>query len=102
MEDDQIYMSEGELTQDTEATADKILIACVAQKLALYDYKLPLSERTMIKKNALWNEVCNVMGGTKLCNYYVFITDLRVLYVLYLCIYICIYRMYVYMYVFIE
>jgi len=62
-------MSENDLTQETqetEATQDEILIACVAQKPALYDYRLPLNERTMIKRNALWNEICNVMGGTKL------------------------------------
>jgi len=63
------YIPEGEVTQNTEATIDEILIDCVAQRSALYDYRLPLSERTMIKKNALWKEICNVMGGTKLCNY---------------------------------
>lgn len=62
----EINMSEIDLMQETqgmEATQDEVLIACVAQKPALYDYRLPLNERTMMKKNALWNEVCNIMGG---------------------------------------
>ncbi|TGZ56501.1 hypothetical protein DBV15_07147 [Temnothorax longispinosus] len=65
MEDqtDQTYISD-EQTQDTEATVDEILIACVAQKPALYDHRLPLSERTMLKKNALWNETSSTLSST--------------------------------------
>ncbi|XP_025270802.1 uncharacterized protein LOC105257598 isoform X3 [Camponotus floridanus] len=45
-------------SQDT----DEMLIACVSQKPALYHHRLPVSERTNLKKNALWQEVCNMMG----------------------------------------
>lgn len=58
--------SQGELTQDTEVTTDEILIACVATKPTLYDFRLPLTERTTIKKNACWQEICNMMGGKEL------------------------------------
>lgn len=50
-------------SQDAEMTTDELLIACVAQKPALYDHRLPVAERTLLKRNALWQEVCNMMGG---------------------------------------
>ncbi|XP_025162721.1 uncharacterized protein LOC112590456 [Harpegnathos saltator] len=45
-------------------STEEFLIACVAQKPALYDHRLPITERTLVKKNALWQEICNMMGGT--------------------------------------
>lgn len=65
-----IYFSGNQLDIDydlpqesQEMTTDELLIACVAQKPALYDHRLPVAERTLLKKNALWQEVCNMMGG---------------------------------------
>lgn len=51
------------LESQMDMTTDELLIACVAQKPALYDHRLPVSERTVLKKNTLWKEVCNMMGG---------------------------------------
>ncbi|KYN23116.1 hypothetical protein ALC57_04901 [Trachymyrmex cornetzi] len=42
---------------------DELLITCVARKRALFDYRLPANERSNLKKKALWQEVCNLMGG---------------------------------------
>ncbi|KAM0734473.1 hypothetical protein ACS0PU_011944 [Formica fusca] len=50
-------------SEEAEITTDELLIACVAQKPALYDHRLPLADRTLFKKNALWQEICNMMGG---------------------------------------
>lgn len=45
-----------------EVTIDEFLITCVSQK-GLYDYQLPASSRTNLKKKTLWQEVSNMMGG---------------------------------------
>ncbi|KMQ83262.1 hypothetical protein RF55_20497 [Lasius niger] len=49
-------------SQDADMTTDELLIACVGQKPALYDHRLSVAERTLLKTNALWQEICNIMG----------------------------------------
>ncbi|XP_011882824.1 PREDICTED: uncharacterized protein LOC105570318 [Vollenhovia emeryi] len=44
---------------------DEILIELVFQRPALWNHKLPLQDRTNLKKDALWLEVSNGMGGGK-------------------------------------
>lgn len=34
------------------------------ERRALYDYTIPASQRTNLRKNALWLEVSNLLGGT--------------------------------------
>lgn len=46
-----------------EMSGDELLITCVAQKPALFDHRIPANERSNLKKNALWQEVSNLMGG---------------------------------------
>jgi len=43
---------------------NEALINVVCARRALYDHRLPIKERTSLKKKALWNEVANLMGGT--------------------------------------
>ncbi|XP_071555862.1 uncharacterized protein [Temnothorax nylanderi] len=43
--------------------SDELLIYYVSQKRALYDHRIPANERSTLKKNALWKEVCNSLGG---------------------------------------
>jgi len=38
-------------SQDAEMTTDELLIACIAQKPTLYDHRLPVAERTLLKRN---------------------------------------------------
>ncbi|XP_077282093.1 uncharacterized protein LOC143908344 isoform X1 [Temnothorax americanus] len=42
---------------------DEELISIVQQRPALYDPRLPLQERTKLKKKDLWQEVSNCLGG---------------------------------------
>lgn len=42
---------------------DEVLIGAVKARKALYDYSLPAFERTNLRKNALWAEVSNILGG---------------------------------------
>ncbi|KYN19849.1 hypothetical protein ALC57_07813 [Trachymyrmex cornetzi] len=49
--------------EQQEVNIDELLITCVARKRALFDYRLPANERSNLKKKALWQEVCNLMGG---------------------------------------
>ncbi|XP_029662779.1 uncharacterized protein LOC115235256 [Formica exsecta] len=42
---------------------DETLIELVFERPALWNYKLPLQDRTNLKKDALWLEVSNRMGG---------------------------------------
>jgi len=46
-----------------QVNSDELLITCMARKRALFDYRIPASERTNLKKRAQWQEVCNLMGG---------------------------------------
>ncbi|XP_012216604.2 uncharacterized protein [Linepithema humile] len=45
--------------------SDEILIELVFQRPAIWNYKLPLRDRTKLKIEALWVEISNVMGGGK-------------------------------------
>ncbi|KYN22238.1 hypothetical protein ALC57_05366 [Trachymyrmex cornetzi] len=49
--------------EQQEVNIDELLITCVARKRALFNYRLPANERSNLKKKALWQEVCNLMGG---------------------------------------
>jgi len=40
-----------------------MLINIIQTKPALWNYQIPLSERTKTKKKALWKEVQNMLGG---------------------------------------
>ncbi|XP_018566617.1 uncharacterized protein LOC108907431 [Anoplophora glabripennis] len=42
---------------------DEAIIAMVAERRALYDFKLPLNQRTKAKKEDLWKEISNNLGG---------------------------------------
>jgi len=42
---------------------DEMLINIIQTKPALWNYQIPLSERTKAKKKALWKEVQNMLGG---------------------------------------
>lgn len=43
---------------------DELLIEAVKARKGLYDYRIPVNERTNLRKNALWAEVSNTLGGT--------------------------------------
>ncbi|XP_018399870.1 PREDICTED: uncharacterized protein LOC108777457 [Cyphomyrmex costatus] len=44
-------------------TTNELLIELVQARPSLWNYTLPLQERTNIKKDALWAEISNEMGG---------------------------------------
>lgn len=46
--------------------ADETLINLVFERPALWNYKLPIQDRTKLKKDALWLEISNRMGGSNL------------------------------------
>jgi len=46
-----------------DVTVDEELISIVQQRPALYDHRIPPQERTKLKKNDLWQEVSNCLGG---------------------------------------
>lgn len=50
---------------EQQISYDELLITCVAQKPALFDHRIPANERSNLKKKALWQEVSNLMGGSK-------------------------------------
>ncbi|XP_077280388.1 uncharacterized protein LOC143907448 isoform X2 [Temnothorax americanus] len=52
--------AEGPACKDT---LDELLIRAVKERRALYDYTIPVSQRTNLRKNALWLEVSNLLGG---------------------------------------
>ncbi|XP_024871684.1 uncharacterized protein LOC112454480 isoform X2 [Temnothorax curvispinosus] len=52
--------AEGPACKDT---LDELLIGAVKERRALYDYTIPASQRTNLRKNALWLEVSNLLGG---------------------------------------
>ncbi|XP_029667639.1 uncharacterized protein LOC115238180 [Formica exsecta] len=41
-----------------------VVTIAVRSKRGLYDFRVPASERTMLRKNALWVEVSNILGGS--------------------------------------
>ncbi|XP_039308058.1 uncharacterized protein LOC120358309 [Solenopsis invicta] len=49
--------------EQQEINIDKFLISCVATKQALFDHRIPASEQTNLKKQAHWQEMCNLMRG---------------------------------------
>ncbi|KMQ85794.1 histone H3, partial [Lasius niger] len=52
--------AEGSVCTDT---LDELLIGAVKARKGLYDYRIPANERTNLRKNALWAEVSNTLGG---------------------------------------
>ncbi|KYN14792.1 hypothetical protein ALC57_13000 [Trachymyrmex cornetzi] len=36
----------------------------VQSRPGLYDHRIPVKERTHLKKQSLWNEILNIVGGT--------------------------------------
>lgn len=44
-------------------TLDELLIGAVKARKGLYDYRIPANQRTNLRKNALWAEVSNTLGG---------------------------------------
>lgn len=48
---------------DRKENLDELLIEAVRSKRGLYDSCIPASERTMLRKNALWMEVLNILQG---------------------------------------
>lgn len=49
---------------DRKENLNELLIEAVRSKRGLYDFRVPASERTMLRKNALWVEVSNILGGS--------------------------------------
>lgn len=47
---------------------DEELISIVQQRPALYDYRIPLQERTKLKNKDLWQKVSNCLGGKLMIN----------------------------------
>jgi len=43
------------------------IITAVQARPGLYDHRIPVKERTHLKKQSLWNEVLNVIGDTFKC-----------------------------------
>lgn len=43
---------------------NELLVEAVKSKRGLYDFHVPASERTLLRKNALWMEVSNMLQGT--------------------------------------
>ncbi|XP_018367707.1 PREDICTED: uncharacterized protein LOC108764135, partial [Trachymyrmex cornetzi] len=46
---------------ERKGNLDELLIEAVRNKCALYDFRIPASERSMLRKNALWMEVSNIL-----------------------------------------
>lgn len=44
-------------------TLDELLIGAVKARKGFYDYRIPANQRTNLRKNALWAEVSNTLGG---------------------------------------
>ncbi|EFN73586.1 hypothetical protein EAG_01908, partial [Camponotus floridanus] len=42
---------------------DELPTELVFERSALWNYKIPLQDRTNLKKDALWLEISNRMGG---------------------------------------
>jgi len=42
---------------------DELLIGAVKERTVLYDNSIPAFERSNLRKNALWAEVSNILGG---------------------------------------
>lgn len=49
-------------TQHT-LTQDELLIELVRNRRGLWDHSIPLSERTKLKKDSLWEEIVNMFDG---------------------------------------
>lgn len=47
---------------DSDDYNESIIIA-VQSRPGLYDHRIPVKERTHLKKQSLWNEVLNIVGG---------------------------------------
>lgn len=54
---------------DSDDYNESIIIA-VQSRPGLYDHRIPVKERTHLKKQSLWNEVLNTVGGTFKSFYY--------------------------------
>lgn len=64
---DQIVIPIGNNDIETKSNdTNETLIELVFQRPALWNYKLPIQNRTNLKKDALWLEVSNGMGGGNL------------------------------------
>ncbi|KAM0734134.1 hypothetical protein ACS0PU_012499 [Formica fusca] len=45
-------------------TQDELLIELVRTRRGLWDHSIPISERTRLKKDSLWQEIVNVFDGS--------------------------------------
>jgi hypothetical protein len=61
-----IYLIDGTKTAENSSkdNLDELLIGAVNKRRALYDYSTPAYGLTNLRKNALWTEVSNTLGGT--------------------------------------
>jgi len=50
-------------TTEASASWEETFIKYVQDRPPLYDFRLPLQERTNSKKNNLWTEIYNLFGG---------------------------------------
>ncbi|KMQ85650.1 histone H3 [Lasius niger] len=51
-------------TVDKKEHLNELLIEAVRSKRSLYDFRVPASERSILRKNALWMEVSNILRGS--------------------------------------
>lgn len=56
-------VTENENNASVAQDIDEELISLIQQRPALYDHRLPLQERSKLKKKDLWQEVSNCLGG---------------------------------------
>ncbi|XP_024875072.1 uncharacterized protein LOC112456629 isoform X1 [Temnothorax curvispinosus] len=66
-------VTENENNASEPQEVDEELISIVQQRPALYDPRLPLQERTKLKKKDLWQEVSNCLGGKLMIQHYHYI-----------------------------
>ncbi|KMQ84413.1 hypothetical protein RF55_17796, partial [Lasius niger] len=61
-----VVQHEGASQSDTQSvlSQDELLIELVRTRRGLWDHSIPLTERTRLKKESLWQEIVNVFDGS--------------------------------------
>lgn len=65
-----VVQHEGASQSDTQSvlSQDELLIELVRTRRGLWDHSIPLTERTRLKKESLWQEIVNVFDGKIIFN----------------------------------
>lgn len=50
-------------SENSMQTTDELFIDLVQDRKGLWNSRLPLKERTNLKRDSLWNEIVNTLGG---------------------------------------